>query len=199
MRVAIAPRVSSRTPVAQGGRYQCPSWILRFDRNDGQHNVRRGTVQVLAAQGSSARQAVSDIASAVYKMTAFLQQTDPSLSLLWQSILKLDLNGVTNTISKGGDVNERNAAGDTPLLYIARQGHYKFPPAQIPLALVKAGADLEAKDSSNLTALQVSLLSGWQNIAELLIKNGADTAGVASIKGRVTCPDCKRVIQQYQL
>lgn len=31
--------------------------------------------------------------------------------------------------------------------------------------LVDAGADLEAKDAKGRTALEVALLSGWQNIA----------------------------------
>jgi hypothetical protein len=73
------------------------------------------------------------------------------------------------------------------------------PPAEIPAALVGAGADLEARDAGGMTALQVSLLAGWQNIAELLIKSGASTAGVAAIKGRLTCPDCKRLVAQYKL
>ncbi|PNH09356.1 hypothetical protein TSOC_004029 [Tetrabaena socialis] len=46
---------------------------------------------------------------------------------------------------------------------------------------------------------QVSLLAGCQNISELLIKSGASTAGVAAIKGRLTCPDCKRLVAQYNL
>lgn len=99
----------------------------------------------------------------------------------------------------GADLNERNAAGDTAMLYIARQGHYKFPPKEIPAALITAGANLEAKDSKGMTALQVALLSGWQNIAEILIKGGASTAGVAEVKPRLTCPDCKRLVAQYNL
>lgn len=47
--------------------------------------------------------------------------------------------------------------------------------------------------------LQVSLLSGWQNIAELLIKAGANTKNVADIKTRITCPDCKRLVAKYNL
>lgn len=66
-------------------------------------------------------------------------------------------------------------------------------------ALVAAGADLEAKDTNGLTALQVSLLAGWQNIAELLITSGASTSGVPSIKARITCPDCKRLVAKYNL
>lgn len=47
--------------------------------------------------------------------------------------------------------------------------------------------------------LQVSLLSGWQNISELLIQSGASTKNVGEIKGRLTCPDCKRVVAKYNL
>ncbi|KAI8468824.1 MAG: hypothetical protein J3K34DRAFT_426019 [Monoraphidium minutum] len=118
---------------------------------------------------------------------------------MWQALAKLDKGGVEAAIRAGGDVNARNAAGDTALLHIAREGHYKFPPREIPLALIQAGADLEATDKSGRTALQVALLSGWQNIAELLIKSKAQTGGVAAIKGSVTCPDCKRIIAQYAL
>lgn len=39
--------------------------------------------------------------------------------------------------------------------------HYKYPPAEIPAKLIQAGADIEARDSKGLTALQISLLSGW--------------------------------------
>jgi hypothetical protein len=48
--------------------------------------------------------------------------------------------------------------------------------------------------------LQVALLSGWQNIAELLIKNGASTSTVtADTKAAITCPDCKRIVASYNL
>lgn len=33
--------------------------------------------------------------------------------------------------------------------------HYKYPPADIPAALIKGGADVEATDGKGLTALQV--------------------------------------------
>lgn len=78
-------------------------------------------------------------------------------------------------------------------------GHYKYPPAEIPALLIQSGANLEAKDSNGRTALQVALLSGWQNIAELLIKSGAQTGGVPDIKASITCPDCKRIVATYNL
>lgn len=114
-------------------------------------------------------------------------------------MMKLDNSAVSAALRSGGDPNQRNASGLTPLHYIAREGHYKFPPSEIPAALLAAGADLEAKDSEGLTALQVSLLKGWQNISELLIKKGASTSGVPGIRSRLTCPDCKALVLQYNL
>lgn len=35
-------------------------------------------------------------------------------------------------IARAADLNERNANGDTPLLFIAREGHYKYPPNEVP-------------------------------------------------------------------
>lgn len=58
---------------------------------------------------------------------------------------------------------------------------------------------MEAEDGKGLTPLTVSLIAGWQNISELLISKGASTSGVAAIKGRLTCPDCKRVVAKYNL
>ncbi|PNW76653.1 hypothetical protein CHLRE_11g467773v5 [Chlamydomonas reinhardtii] len=163
----------------------------------------RGAVVVVRAESSQnpVRAAISQVAINIYKVSAMMSPQEPAQSPLWAALKKLDLGGVAAAVRAGADVNEREggADGDTPLLMIARAGHYKYPPAEIPAALVKAGADLEAKDKSGLTALQVSLLAGWQNIAELLIKSGASTAGVASIKSRLTCPDCKRIVAQYNL
>lgn len=85
------------------------------------------------------------------------------------------------------------------LLLLLRAGHYKYPPSEIPALLIQSGANLEAKDSNGRTALQVALLSGWQNIAELLIKSKAQTGGVPDIKASITCPDCKRIVATYNL
>lgn len=82
----------------------------------------------------------------------------------------------------------------TPPLFL---GHYKFPPNEIPALLIQSGADMEAKDANGRTALQVSLLAGWQNIAGVLIKSGAQTGGIPAIKASITCPDCKQVAANY--
>lgn len=146
------------------------------------------------------RQAIAGLVRGIYKASAQLQPADPSLSPLWGAVKRLDAAGVASAIRGGASPDERDpSSGDTPLLFIARAGHYKYPPAEIPLALVQAGADLEAKDRQGRTAVEVALLSGWQNIAELLIKSDASTKGVGAIKGSVTCPDCKRIIASYNL
>lgn len=165
-------------------------------------SVRRQGVVVRAASASEVspvRQVLTQVVSGVYKASALFAQPEPGLSPLWAAVKKLDAAGVSAAAAAGANLNERDAAGDTPLLAIAREGHYKYPPAEIPTALVRGGADLEARDKSGLTALQVSLLAGWQNIAELLIKSGASTSGVPAIKGRITCPDCKRIVAVYNL
>jgi ankyrin repeat protein len=62
---------------------------------------------------------------------------------------------VQSAIRGGADLNQVNGSGDTALLYIAKEGHYKYPPAEIPALLVQSGADLEAKNKAGYTALQV--------------------------------------------
>uniref|UniRef100_A0A7S0R2P2 Uncharacterized protein n=1 Tax=Chlamydomonas leiostraca TaxID=1034604 RepID=A0A7S0R2P2_9CHLO len=179
--------------------------------NGNGHNVasrnmrisRVPVVRCMAQQQSSdnpVRQVLAGVVSGIYKASAAVSVPEPGLSPLWAAIKRLDTAGLKTHMQRGGvDLNERNANGDTPLLFIAREGHYKYPPQDLPAALIKAGADLEAKDRQGLTALQVSLLAGWQNIAELLINSGASTSGVTAIKGRLTCPDCKRLVAKYNL
>ena len=148
---------------------------------------------------SPLRAALTNAVSGMMKLSGNLSPPEPGLSPLWQSIKRIDSDGVQAAVASGADLNERDGLGDTPLLFIARQGHYKYRPAEIPSILIKGGADMEAVDQKGLTPLNVSLLAGWQNISELLIGAGASTQGVAAIKGRITCPDCKRVVAKYNL
>uniref|UniRef100_A0A383WEG7 Uncharacterized protein n=1 Tax=Tetradesmus obliquus TaxID=3088 RepID=A0A383WEG7_TETOB len=160
---------------------------------------RRATV-VRASSDNPARQVLSGLVSGIYKATSSFQEVDPSLPPLWKGLKKLDMSAAQAALRDGADPNTTNAAGDTPLLYIAREGHYKYPPSEIPALLIQSGANMEAKDSSGKTALQVALLSGWQNIAELLIKSGASRGAVtADVKAAITCPDCKRIVATYNL
>ena len=59
---------------------------------------------------------------------------------------------------------ETDAEGNGPLHIIAKVGHYKYPPAGIPKLLIDSGVDVNAKNYSGVTALEISLLTGWQKV-----------------------------------
>jgi ankyrin repeat protein len=98
-------------------------------------------------------------------------------------------------------VNAREeTTGKNAMHYIAKKGHYQYPPEGIPTLLIDKGIDINAKDGDGRTSLEISLLSGWQKIAILLLDKGADKSVVTSeVKNRITCPDCKRVVKTYSL
>ena len=107
---------------------------------------------------------------------------------------------LTNPATVPTALKEVDGLGNGPLHVIAQQGHYKWPPSDIPTLLIDAGIDINSKNKSGQTALEISLLKGWQKIAMLLLERKADRSCITSaVKARVTCPDCHRVIRQYNL
>ena len=99
------------------------------------------------------------------------------------------------------EVNQVDAkTKNTAMHIIAKLGHYKYPPAGVPSLLIDSGISIDAKNGDGQTALEISLLSGWQKIAYLLLDRGADRSVVTqSTVSRITCPDCKRVVREYNL
>lgn len=72
---------------------------------------------------------------------------------------------VKSALAFGGNkiINDRDpSSGNNAMHIIAKKGHYKFPPANIPKLLVVSGIDINAKNVKGETALEISLLSGWQ-------------------------------------
>uniref|UniRef100_A0A0G4HAN4 Uncharacterized protein n=1 Tax=Chromera velia CCMP2878 TaxID=1169474 RepID=A0A0G4HAN4_9ALVE len=198
---SFLPAVSSEKQVIRSGRQA--------------HRTEQGSENKLSRPSTSlygtyekkdpiVRQWIGGIASSLLKQAATQKADDPSLSPLWNAVNRLDGDEVRRLLSQRQvliDTDERNPEGDTPLLYIARKGHYKYPPEEIPLALIDAGADMEARSRSDgLTALQISLKSGWQNIAEVLLQNGArsDPKQVEPIRDQITCPDCKTIAKRLE-
>jgi hypothetical protein len=103
-------------------------------------------------------------------------------------------------LSQGADVNGYDPSLGNGMHWIAEKGHYQYPPSGIPKMLVGAGLDLNAKNPAGATALEISLLRGWQKISMLLLDSGADRSVVTeTVKSRITCPDCKKVVRDYQL
>lgn len=126
----------------------------------------------------------------------------PSGIRIIDAIKKKDQAEITAVIAQGAaSVNEKDpATGNTAMHVIAKKGHYEFPPASIPASLIDGGIDINAKNNDKQTALEISLLSGWQKISMLLLDRGADRSVVTQeVKSRITCPDCKRVVQTYKL
>ena len=90
--------------------------------------------------------------------------------------------------------------GNNALHIIAKKGHYQYPPQEIPKLLIEKGIDINRKNLNDKTALEISLLSGWQKISMLLLDNGADRSVVTQdVVSKITCPDCKRVVREYNL
>jgi len=131
---------------------------------------------------------------------------EPTGSALIDAVLTRQAASVTAVLARGGKdaANEREAStGNNALHIIARQGHYKFPPedaTSIPRLLIDAGLDINARNKEGKTPLEISLLSGWQRIAYLLLEKGADRSVVNDgVKSKISCPDCKRVVKEYNL
>lgn len=64
------------------------------------------------------------LANAAPQVSALTQAPEAGLSPLWQAIKRLDGAGVASAIKSGANLNERDDNGDTPLIYIARQGAF---------------------------------------------------------------------------
>lgn len=124
------------------------------------------------------------------------------LSPLWRAVKGNKVEEVARVLNNPNapvDVDERDPiTGDTPLLYVTRQGHYRYPPQKIPAELIKAGANLEARDDEGHTPLMVAADIGWQFTGSLLVDAGASTAELAQLyaDGYVTCPDGVKMLEE---
>jgi len=109
-------------------------------------------------------------------------------------------NNLIKEIISKGKVNDVDINGNNAMHIIAKKGHYQFPPSDIPKTLIEGGIDINAKNNDKKTALEISLLSGWQKISMLLLDNNADrTVVTREVVDKITCPDCKRVVREYKL
>lgn len=126
---------------------------------------------------------------------------DPTGVEIIDAVLNKDVSKIESILKQGSSaLNKRDNQGRNALHLISKLGHYKYPPTEIPKKLIENGIDLNAKDGFGQTALEISLLSGWQKLAMLYLDNGADRSVVTSdVVQRITCPDCKRVVREYKL
>ena len=92
--------------------------------------------------------------------------SDPTVTPnLMDAVKSRDENKVKDLIAKKTNLSETDIAGNNALHLIAKEGHYKYPPAGIPKILIDAGIDVNQKNANGASALEISLLSGWQKVS----------------------------------
>jgi ankyrin repeat protein len=84
------------------------------------------------------------------------------------AVMSQSLNEVAKAIAQGGNVDELDQGGRTPLFYAVRDGN-------LPLiaVLVRHGANPNAHDGGNWTPLHFAAQGYWPEAAELLLQHGA--------------------------
>lgn len=84
------------------------------------------------------------------------------------SIIQGNIEAVRLFLSAGMSPDEKNA-GLPPLLEASRRGH-----SEVALALIEAGADVNARDAYGMTAMMFAAICGSAEVIERLIEAGAD-------------------------
>ena len=86
-----------------------------------------------------------------------------------------ELGEASALICGGVDLRARNNNGDTPLLSLLKQPHYREPDARLMVvAMLKAGVDVNEIDRDGNTALHLAVEEGPPKIVRKLLKYGAD-------------------------
>jgi len=70
---------------------------------------------------------------------------------LWTAVLKGNLKGAKEALSRGADINDKDEVNQTPLMWAAHENH----PNIVDFLLLN-GADVHAKDDSGSDALAIA-------------------------------------------
>ncbi|MDD5302837.1 MAG: ankyrin repeat domain-containing protein [Elusimicrobia bacterium] len=95
---------------------------------------------------------------------------------LFDAVMKDDRIAVAEAISKGANVNAKDAAEKTPL-YDAAYNKTKA----IAELLISKGADVNAKDKYGASPLHAAVEQGKKDLVELLLASGADLHAIYSL------------------
>jgi ankyrin repeat protein len=135
--------------------------------------ISYGRDQVAGATGESEFDADIVYLNGQFVAPGELVKDDIGATLTSALIQAVDANAidfVSTLADLGADVNATDATTDEPVLLKAAQNGY----TEIVRALVENGADVEAKDSYDLTALFLAAYEGYTDIVQLLLDYGAD-------------------------
>ena len=99
----------------------------------------------------------------------------------------LDAPAIAALLAKGGDISLTNSRGITPIMAAAGLGSVDADTRGFYLSedtqqrsieslklLIKAGGDINSKDSRGLTPLHEAARWGWNDVVQFLVANGAD-------------------------
>jgi len=99
----------------------------------------------------------------------------------------LDAPAIAALLAKGGDISLANSRGITPIMAAAGLGSVDADTRGFYLSedtqqrsieslklLIKAGGDINSKDSRGLTPLHEAARWGWNDVVQFLVANGAD-------------------------
>jgi uncharacterized protein len=81
---------------------------------------------------------------------------------------------VTVLLEKGSDPNFVGARGETPLIALAFAGYEPKVDRHIAKALLRSGANVNARDATGSTALMLAASRGKVEVVKLLLEQGAD-------------------------
>lgn len=85
-----------------------------------------------------------------------------------------DLDRIRQLVEERADVNVKNAAGWTPLLYAANGGHgNENPYLEIARLLIEAGADINVQERTGWTPLHRAAHNKHPEMIKLLLENDA--------------------------
>ena len=77
-------------------------------------------------------------------------------------------------LDAGADPTRSTTMGYTPLMYAARNGDVPMAKTLIAAVLLAAGADVNASNEADFTALHGAAFRGLNEVVQILVENGAD-------------------------
>ncbi|MDX6446974.1 MAG: Notch 1 [Blastocatellia bacterium] len=106
-------------------------------------------------------------------------QVSPTDAALRQAAQDGQMTAVKELLAKGANVNARDEAGRTPLLWVAPA---RDNPEMVKFLIAK-GADVNAKDNEGETALMIAASQSNPGIVTVLLEAGADVNAQNSVGG----------------